>query len=261
MNKKRTNNFFIIILGLSISSIFFSSCRENSKEGMIVFTQVPGDMQKNNYMTGNSWRYKNNSRIAAINPNKPEAKLEVLTEDFFSACSPEISYDGKFMIFAAQKTKNDRWKIWEMNLENLKTRQITFFTENCIDPAYLPGGRVVFSKFSTNEIVKDGHTLFTCNLDGSNVAQITFSPHTYFASTVLQDGRILTISRQLYPEYKDGMLLIMRPDGTKEELFYKGLKGNEIHSRGWETNIGKIIFIETENNDKKRGNIISINYN
>ena len=162
------------------------------------------------------------------------------------------------MLFAAQKKQNDIWQIWEMNLENLKIRQITSSNKNCIDPAYLPGKRMVFSKFTKNDTIKTGHSLYTGNLDGSNISQITFNPHAYFASTVLQDGRILTISRQLYPDEKDGMLMVLRPDGTKQELFYKPFKGSEIFSRGRETNQGKVYFIESEN---KRGNIISVNYN
>ena len=40
----------------------------------------------------------------------------------------------------------------------------------------------------------------------------------------------------------------MRPDGTKEELFYKSSKGNELVSRGIESNNGKIFLIESDSN-------------
>ena len=240
MNKKKSNSVFLIII--IYSGIFFSSCNERLKEGTIIFTQVTGNLHDINYINGNSWRYITNSRIVALNPDNPEAVPKVLTNSYFSACSPQISFNGKFMVFAAQKKQNDIWQVWEMNLDNLKAIQVTSSTENCIDPSYLPDGGLVFSKFTTNETVKEGHSLFTCNIDGSKVSQITYNPHAYFASTVLHDGRILTISRQLYPDYRDGMLMVLRPDGSKEELFYQGLKGSDLHSRGWETNTGKVIF-------------------
>ena len=243
---------------MSFSVVFLPSCNKRSMEGMIVFTQVKGDLQEINYKTGDSWRYISDSRIVALNPKESGEKIKVLTDDYFSACAPEISYDGKSMLFAAQKKQNDVWQIWEMNLENLKVKQITSSTENCIDPAYLPGGRLVFSKFIENDVIKTGHSLFTGNLDGSDISQTTFNPHAYFASTVLQDGRVLTISKQLYPDQKDGMFMIQRADGTKQELFYKPLKGSRILSRGWETNQGKVYFIES---DDKGGSIISVNYN
>ena len=261
MNKKRSNIFILILMFISFSGIFFSSCSERSMEGKIVFTQVEGDLKDLDYKTGNSWRYISGSRIVALNPNRSGEKIKVLSEDFFSACSPEISYDGKSMLFAAQKKQNDKWQIWEMNLNDLKVKQITAFSEDCIDPAYLPGERLVFSKFTENDTVKKGHSLFTGNLDGSEISQITFNPHAYFASTVLQDGRILAISKQLYPDQKDGMFMVLRPNGTKQELFYQGLNGSDILSRGWETNNGKVYFIESDNKDKKSRNIISVNYN
>jgi len=261
MNRKRLNIVFFILMISSFSGIFFSSCKESPMEGIILFTQVEGDLQDISYTTGNSWRYISNSRIVALNPNKPGKELKVLTIDFFSACSPEISYDGKFMLFAAQKKQNDKWQIWEMNLENLKVKQIISSMEDCIDPAYLPGKRLVFSKFIKNDTVKTGHSLFTGNLDGSEISQVTFNPHAYFASTVLKDGRVLAISKQLYPVQKNGMFMVLRPDGTKQELFYQGLKGSHILSRGRETNNGKIYFIESDNKDDEGGNIISVNYN
>ena len=261
MNRKSLNTIFQIIMIISFSGIFFSSCNDRSTEGMIVFTQVSGDLQNIDFVTGSSWRIFTKSNIAVINSNQSGEKAKIITKDFFSACSPEISYDGKSMLFAAQKKENDKWQIWEMNLTNFKAKQITFFKEDCIDPAYLPGERLVFSKFITNDTVKTGHSLFTGNLDGSEISQITFNPHAYFASTVLQDGRILTISKQLYPDQKDGKFMILRPNGTKQELFYQGLKGSNVLSRGREMNNGKVYFIESDNKDKEDGNIISVKYN
>jgi hypothetical protein len=243
------------------SGLFFSSCGKKSLEGMIIFTQVSGNQHDVNYITGDSWRLIPESRIVALNPGKSDKSLKFLTEGYLSARSPEISYDGESMLFAAQKTQNDPWQIWEMNLKNLKARQITHSDKNCIDPAYLPGGRVVFSKFTINDTVKSVHSLFTCNIDGSEVRQITFSPNTYFASTVMQDGRLLAISRQLYPDQRDCMLAVLRPDGTKEDMFYHGAKGTDLYSRGWETNNGKIVFIESDESNHEGGKLISINYN
>lgn len=230
-------------------------------DGMIIFTQVAGMPQDINYITGDSWRYISQTRIMVLDPDKPGGSIKVLTEGYFSARSPEISCDGKFILFAAQKKQNDPWQICEMNLADLKIRQITSSLENCTDPAYLPGGRLVFSKISVNDTLKAGHSLYTSNLDGSNLKRITFNPHIYFASTVLKDGRVLTISRQLYPDQGDPVLIILRTDGTKAELFYKGIEGSELFSREWETSNGKIVFIESDKGSMQGGKVISINYN
>jgi hypothetical protein len=248
----------MIAAGFGIS---LSSCKGRSMEGMIIITQNTREPQDIDYITGNSWRYLSESRIVALNPDEPKGSVKVLTDGYYSACSPEISYDGKFMIFAAQKKQSDTWQIYEMNLDNLKIRQVTASKDNSIDPAYLPGKRLVFSKFTRFDTVKTGHSLFTCNLDGSHIEQITYNPNTYFASSVMKDGRVLTISRQLYPNNGDGMLMALRPDGSKAELFYKGLKGSILHSNALETKNGKLIFIESDSGEKKGGNIVSVNYN
>ncbi len=260
MKRKILNKVFLVILTLIFSSFFFTSCKENTMEGMIVATQVPKNLQNANYLNGNSWRYFSKSQIVLLNPNEDNKSLKVLTNNFYAACAPQISFDGKSMLFTAQKSKNDLWQIWGMNLENLKAHQITTSSKNCIGPTYLPENRFLFSEFDLDSISKKGIPLFTGNLDGTNISQITYNPTTNFASTVLKDGRILTISSEIYPKKKEAMFMVLRPDGTKEELFYKGAKGSIIKSRGFETTKGKVVFIESSSN-KKTGDIMSIKYN
>lgn len=250
-----------VIMSLFLSGIFCISCGNRSLDGLIIITQSAVDSGKPDYLSGDSWRYIEQTRLFAINPDKSAKSAEPLTESFFSACSPVISYDGKNMLFAAQQRQDEPWQIWEMNLVNSKKRQITSSNECSIDPAYLPGDRVVFSRSAIKDSLKAGHILFTCNIDGTDIQRITFNPHTYFASSVLKDGRILTISRQLYPVQNDPSMMILRPDGTKSELFYKGIEGTNLFSRASETTNGRIVFIESGDSMKNGGNIVSISYN
>ena len=260
MKRKIENNVFLGILALIITSVFFTSCKENTMEGLIVATKVPINVQKAIYIKGKTWRYFPKSQIVLLDPNKSNESLKVLTKNFYAACAPQISYDGKSMIFSAKKSQNGLWQIWEMNLKNLKTHQITNSQNNCIDPAYLPKNRFVFSEMDSIIIAKKGIPLFTGNLDGSNIGQITFNPTANIASTVLKDGRILTLSNEIYPNHKKAMFMAMRPDGTKELLFHKASKGSSIKSGGFETTQGNIVFIASANNNETN-HIISISYN
>jgi hypothetical protein len=183
----------------------------------------------------------------------------MLTGSFYSALSPEISYDGKKFLFAARKEQNDPWQVWEMNLKNLKLTQVTFSSDNSIDPAYLPGGRLVFSRSLRNDSLKSGYALFTCNSDGTDLNRITYVPHDYYKPSVLSDGRIISYSRQSFPNESDPSIMVLRPDGTKSELFYRSDDELAVISRGWESMDGRIIFIES--GDKKGNSIISTNYN
>ncbi|MFZ0280881.1 MAG: hypothetical protein WAL29_04485 [Bacteroidales bacterium] len=249
----------LILASISISSILFFACNGKAvKAGMIVATEAPANNQGRHYVRGDFWRYIPETRIVAFIPGKP-ASAKVLTNEFHSACSPEISYDGKLMLFTAQQKRDDPWQIWEMDLESLKSRKITSSGENCTDPAYLPDGLLVFSKSTANDTVKNAHCLFTCNPDGSGLKQITFSPGTILATTVLRDGRLLTINLQTFTG-GDPFLMVMRPDGTKADMFYGGDKGNTLISRPYETSQGRIVFIESDSRDGMAGRMISISY-
>jgi hypothetical protein len=261
MKRIRATIVFSALMAFGFASIFFSSCSEKSVDGAIIITRCTEIPKNINYDTTDNWRYIPQTQIVMFDPDKPEGSLTVLTNEYYSARSPKISYDGKYILFSAQQKLNDPWQIWEMNLGNLKTRQITTFSVNCTDPDYLPGGRLVFSKNAVNDTLKAGHSLFVCNLDGSNLKRLTFSPGTYLASNVLTDGRILTLSRRIFPDHGNLILMIMRPDGTKADLFYKGAKDTYISSPAQEAGKGRIVFIETSKIEGKKGNLMSISYN
>lgn len=254
-----------ILILLKIASVILActtieSCRGRSvKAGMLIVTEAPGKITQTDYISTASGRYLPGTHLIAFNPEKP-ASYKILTEDFYSASFPEISYDGRHMIFTAQQKQDDTWQIWEMNLDNLKFRKITSHKENSTDPSYLPGGRIVFSKITVNDTVKTACCLYTCNLDGSDLRQITFSPNTNFATTVLRDGRLLTVSRQLIPYEGEPMLTVMRPDGTKADMFYRGPDGSKLTGGALETADGRIVFIESENETDKSNSLISIDY-
>lgn len=226
---------------------------------MLIATEAKLNIQIPGHATGECSRYLPGARIIAFHPGKP-GSVKILTGDFQSAAFPEVSYRGSHILFTAQHKSDDPWQIWEMDLKNLKYRKITSFKENCTDPAYLPGGRMVFSKLTVNDTVKSAHCLYTCKLDGSDLRQITFSPDDNFTTTVLKDGRLLTVTRQLIPVQGDPMLMVLRPDGTKADMFYMNKQDTIIVSNPRENNDGRIAFIESAGGSSIAGRLVSISY-
>ncbi len=255
-NRKRSLPFRHILIFCPLAVLAFS-CKDKISEGFIIATEI-----RNNAGINSTEALKDSlsSRIIAVDPDHPDKRVNMLTADFYSARSPEISYDGKKMLFCALRKKDDLWQIWEMELASQESSQVTACEENCTDPAYLPGNKCIFSKRPENHTRNAELALFVCNLDGSEIKQITFHPHADRASAVLRDGRIVTISLQLYPEPADKILMVMRPDGTKAQLYYACPKGNTIISRPWETTEGMIFFTEYDILNAK-GNVIAINQN
>jgi len=252
-------NKITTLTALCLICLLTVSCNQKSG-GKLIITLIEGNIPDPDFVTGESWRYMPQAQIVALDPEKPSS-LTVLTSDFYSACYPEISYDGRNMLFAAQKEEGSLWQVWEMNLRNRKYRKILSTEENCADPVYLPKGRMAFIRHTVNDTVKEADCLYTGNLDGTMIRQVTFSPHSNFATAVLKDGRFLTVARQIFPEVDDPMLMVMRPNGTKYDMFYMAPEGSTILSRVRETDGSRLFFIESDNTDGPGGKLISISYN
>jgi hypothetical protein len=249
--------FFSALLVLNI----LVSCGGKSvKKGVLISTEALGNIDTPDFINGDSSRFPEKTRIVAFNPERPSSS-RILTGDFYSACFPKISFDGRSILFSAQLKQGEPWQIWEMDLKNLDSRRITSTDHNCTDPAYLPDGRIVFSKFTVNDTIKKAHCLYTCNSDGSDLKQITFGPQSNFGTTVLKDGRLLTVNRQVIPRNTDPVLIVMRPDGTKADLFYRSTPGSTILSPAVEDDNGKLFFIESEKEKPFKPDVIAINYN
>lgn len=261
MNRKKTAVILFVLTAISLTDILFTSCGKKIGDGAIIFTQITGKIPEINNTTLDAWKYKAQSRIVSISPDNPEKSFRVLTSDFYSALSPGVSYDGKSVLFAGQQKQNDPWQIWEINLANLKVRQVISSKEDCIDPEYLPGERIIFGKLTAGDTIKSGHSLFTSNLDGTNLQEITFDPRTYSSLIVLKDGRVLAVTRRTYPSKSDPVLMALRPDGTKSELFYSLTNENTLASQPCETTDGKIAFIESTKTGIPSGRLISVSYN
>ncbi|HAQ17858.1 MAG TPA: hypothetical protein DCR40_01340 [Prolixibacteraceae bacterium] len=256
MKRKSSISIHLIIFSISFSGLFFSSCGKKNLEGLMVCTEVTGKIQHQNL-----WKSKTPARIVAIDPAQPEGNIKVLTEGYYSAHSPEISWDGKSMLFTARQKENDSWKIYEMNLDNFKIRQVTSSDENCSNAVHLPNGRLVYGLLTCKDSANTGHPLFTCNPDGSDPKQITFNRNTYSALTVLNDGRVLALDKTSSADKQKNILMVMRPDGTKAELFYQGTVGSNLISSVSETTNGKIVFVESGAGTPNGTNITSISYN
>ncbi len=248
---KLTNikTFILFLLGVAI----LAACNSGKMEGTILVTEIPATSSFNS----SPWSQPaGEARIVAVSPEN--GKATNLTGDFYSAISPEVSYDGQNMMFAAKKAADDHWQIWEMKLASGKARQLTSCETDCTNPSYLPIGRFGFTKLLKGEKVPDCNKIFTANLDGSNTQQVSFSPQTFAELTMLKDGRFIAMEKQVFPEEGEQKIMVMRPDGTKLEFFYKSEEGSYVQSKIVETDSEEIIFVE---NSETGSDIVSLSYN
>ena len=114
MSFRKVISLAVYLIALGFIGINLVSCGNKTEDGMLVFTRVP--VENFNLKEANIVHSYIGAQIVAINPDKPEASEVVLSSDFYSACSPDISYDAKKMLFIAQERENDTWQVWEMNI-------------------------------------------------------------------------------------------------------------------------------------------------
>ena len=148
---------------------------------------------------------------------------------------PEISFDGKRVVFSMRKNKDDGYHIYEMALDGSGLKQLTSADGvSDIDPLYLPNGDIIFT--STRQpkyCMCNRHimgNLFRMESDGANITQIGVSTLFEGHSSLLSDGRIL-YDRWEYVDRNFGDaqgLWTVNPDGTKHSIYY----GNNTASPG-----------------------------
>lgn len=190
-------------------------------------------------------------------PSAPEHNITAqFTQGKGDASDPEVSYDGKKIVFAmrcptsntatlnGQPACTGRWNIWEYDMTDAslttgKFRRLTSSsTDDDVDPAYLPAGRgFVFSsnrqaKSHVNQAV--GHdyyaldeyerervfNLHTMDAQGGNVTQITFNQSHDRNPVVRPNGDIMFSHWDHVGGRNHFKIFRVKPDGTDLFVLY-----------------------------------------
>jgi hypothetical protein len=206
----RRNRWTVVALPLALF-IAYAAAGAPAKDGdppFIVVTQQPAGVQAEQPAGGMLQAgCGDGARIVLVGPG---AKTRVLTEKFHSACDPEVSFDGRRLLFSAKTTASAPWNIFEMELDGSQTRQITDDAGDCRQPTYLgtfytidaeaPWHQIAFVSTRAGELNEADSTastdLYSCALDGSLVRRLTYNPSSDTDPAVLPDGRLLFSSWQ-----------------------------------------------------------------
>ena len=200
-------------------------------------------------------------------PSAPEHNLTArFTNGVGDASDPEVSYDGKKVVFALRcpasntatvdgtpggaKACTGRWNIWEYDmtsggLTGGTFRRLTASTsDDDVDPVYLPAGRGVI--FASNRQMKSsrdqalGRAYFAADeyerervlnlhsmaADGSNMQQISFNQSHERNPVIRPDGTIMFSRWEHLADRNRFAVFRAKPDGTDMFVLYGA------HSRG-----------------------------
>ncbi len=156
-----------------------------------------------------------------------ECMLETIHQPDGVVRDPEVSYDGKKLLFAhAPTTKHmDYFSIYEMDLETRDIRRITS-DFNDLNAIYLPNDQILFSSTRCFARVPCNGSpvinFFLCDRNGDYIRQIGFDQAHTWTPAVMPDGTIL-YTRWGYNDrgrWHTFDLFTMNPDGTNQKGYY-----------------------------------------
>jgi Tol biopolymer transport system component len=143
----------------------------------------------------NESSFAGNSSMKAFSLRTGKSRTIIESKDGIVR-DPELSFDGKKIIFSMRKNRDDFYHIYEINSDGTGLKQLTFADYvTDIDPLYLPDGSIIFS--STREpkfCMCNRHimcNLFLMDADGANIVQLGNSTLHEAHSTLMNDGRIM----------------------------------------------------------------------
>ena len=231
-------------------------------EDPIVVTQVPRERAA---PASGAWEagilradYGDGARIVLVRGGK---LVRVLTQDFHSAADPEISFDGRRMLFAAKPGASDDWDIFEIALDGRDARRITKGLGDCRQPVYQgtlytivstePWHQITFVSTAPRELNEYGGlpstSLYSCTLDGLEIQRLTYNPSGDFDPAVLSDGRLVfsswqrsTLARGVAGRIS---LFAAHTDGLDYALF-SGDEGLRVKLMPAVTSDGLVVFVE-----------------
>ena len=125
--------------------------------------------------------------------------------------SPDLSYDGKEIIFAFTKiaseerdrlryrrwTENNTWKLFRVNSDGTDLRQLTDGNVNDFDPCFMPNGRVMFISERRGGYGRchgrpvPSFTLHSMNGDGSDILRLSHHETNEWQPSIDNNGMVV----------------------------------------------------------------------
>jgi len=230
----------------------------------LVVTQIPVGGQRETHSAHSAsllrMPYHDGARILLV---PPSSSARVLTPGFQSAADPNISFDGKRMLFAGRRTVADGWAIYETTIGTGAVRQITRTAGDCRSPSYqgsmytitedAPWHQITFVHSEAGVVNEFGtapaRAIWSCKLDGSFAQRLTYNLSSDFDPAILPDGRIVFAAWQR-ASFEHGLagrvaLMGVNIDGIDLATLC-GNPGRRIQHMPCVTAGGLVVFVEAD---------------
>lgn len=171
--------------------------------------------------------YRPGRNLFVLRPPRPDGKVTPLTrfEDGYVA-EPEISWDGKQVIFSHRGQDDPWWQIYRINVDGTGLTQLTKGPYHNVGANFLPDGRILFA--TSRSGIRDEYHGYPCtvlcvmNADGTGMQPIATNIGRDNEPALLNDGRIVFSRLEVfYSRNKTELTLhAMHTDGTQDVVLY-----------------------------------------
>ncbi len=147
-------------------------------------------------------RYRAGCRLVLFTEKQALATPQQLVRGFRFAGDPCFDHTGARLVFAGQRSADEPVQIWELPAATpeAEPRQLVDCAADCVMPAVLADGSIVFASLLAREYEEHGDklsfSLYRVAPGAREPRRITFNPSSEIDPAVLRDGRIVFASWQ-----------------------------------------------------------------
>jgi hypothetical protein len=254
-----------------------------SGQSAIVFVREPSQADPGrNAMESNVNEYYPGTDLMLLSPISPQGELRNLTEQYTragqtdprrygAAVDPEVSHDGRKILFSMRKNSSEPWRLYEMNIDGSGLVQVTDQQAgHDMDPVYLPNGQIMFASTRTGIVDeyerRDSPLLHVGDRgpDGRliNVRQVSFNQSHDTNPIVHSSGKVIFSRWEHLGDPNKFPLFVMNPDGTRLFIMYgnhsPSASGSRVFLEARELSDGGLVCSVMERNSPFEGGAVAI---
>ncbi len=163
----------------------------------------------------------NVGRLMTLEGLHPGGKLTDLTGQAGMFWRPDVSFDGKKVLFCMRPEGERTFHLYERSFDSNQIRQITDAKYDDLDPIYMPDGHITFlsnrgNSYARCAVAHPSYVVTRCDADGKNIYILSMGTEPEYTPALLPDGRVM-YTRWEYTDkelFRIQSLWTMNPDGT-----------------------------------------------
>ena len=175
----------------------------------------------------NGFMAEEGGRLMVVGLTPGSEVRDVLPQEHGSYWRPDLSYDGKKMVFSYRPVGDKAFHLFTCNADGSGLKQLTFGDYDDLDPVYLPDGKMVFCTSRQHSYVRcmpmtHSFSVARCDADGKNIYILSANGEPEYLPSVLNDGRVI-FTRWEYTDkalWRVQSLWTMDPDGCNVQTFW-----------------------------------------